>query len=165
MTNPEMERRKRQEIQPPMMTSKKPDMQQASRKRVRLKVNSKDGFNSHYIGHRTAAAIGTKTYILRSILNPGLIEYAAQSDADILEEEAVDAPSDDDDDESSSAFHHYGSIISWNTADQLGSAGVLYVILALILVSGRVMSDGAQFYSSIFNILSTLRFQWTSGQT
>lgn len=36
-----------------------------------------------------------------------------------------------------------GSIISWNMSDELGSLGILYVILALILVSGRAISEGA----------------------
>lgn len=84
-----------------------------------------------------AAAAGSKTYILRSILDPLIIDYAALTDEQILEEEAADAPDDDDDDE----LRTYGSIISWSNADQLGSIGVLYVILALILVSGRVMTD------------------------
>ncbi len=34
-----------------------------------------------------------------------------------------------------------GSIISWNTSDELGSLGILYVVLALILVSGRVIPE------------------------
>lgn len=88
-----------------------------------------------------AAAAGSKTYILRSTLDPLIIELAALTDEHILEEEAVDAPSDDDDDDMFGP-RSYGSIISWSTADQLGPIGVLYIILALILVSGRVMSDG-----------------------
>ena len=44
----------------------------------------------------------------------------------------------DDDDELPST---YGSIISWSTSDQLGALGFLYVILALILVSGRTLDD------------------------
>ncbi|KAF8882956.1 MAGE family-domain-containing protein [Infundibulicybe gibba] len=91
------------------------------------------------IKKRTAAA-GSKTYILRSVLDPIIIEHAALTDELILEEEALDAPSDDEDDE---GFGHrsYGSIISWSTADQLGTLGILYVLLSLILVNGRVMSD------------------------
>jgi hypothetical protein len=73
------------------------------------------------------------------VLDPLIIEYAALTDEQILEEEAVDAPSDDEDDDFGT--RSYGSIISWSNADQLGPAGVLYVIQALILVSGRVMSD------------------------
>ena len=57
------------------------------------------------------------------------------------EEEAADAPSDDDDDLGGNPA--YGSIISWSSADHVGPIGVLYVILALILVSGRVIGDRA----------------------
>jgi hypothetical protein len=75
-----------------------------------------------------------------------IIQIAAQTDEDILEAEAAAAPSEgeeeDDDDENAFGPRYYGSIISWNTADQLGPTGILYIILALILVSGRVMSDG-----------------------
>lgn len=69
-----------------------------------------------------------------------IIEYAALTDEQILEEEAVDVPDDDEDDD---VFGHraYGSIISWSNADQLGPIGILYVILTLILVSGRVITD------------------------
>jgi len=89
---------------------------------------------------KKAAAAGSKTYILRSVLHPLIIEYAALTDEQILEEEAADAPDDDDDDDVF-GLRTYGSIISWSNADQLGSIGVLYVVLALILVSGRVMTD------------------------
>lgn len=36
---------------------------------------------------------------------------------------------------------NYGSIISWSTADQLAALGLLHVILALILVNGRSISE------------------------
>ena len=36
-----------------------------------------------------------------------------------------------------------GSIFAWHNADQLASVGILYVVLALILVEGRVISDSA----------------------
>lgn len=77
--------------------------------------------------------------MLRSILDPIIIEHAALTDEQILEDEAADVPSDDDDDASPRS---YGSIISWSNADQLGAIGILYVVLSLILVSGRVMADG-----------------------
>ncbi|KAF7983597.1 hypothetical protein HWV62_20497 [Athelia sp. TMB] len=90
---------------------------------------------------KKAAAAGSKTYILRSVMDPFLIEYAALTDANILEEEAVDTPDSDDDDDDGLGLKTYGSIISWSQADQLGSIGVLYVILTLILVSGRVITE------------------------
>ncbi|KAJ7479783.1 hypothetical protein FB451DRAFT_1449094 [Mycena latifolia] len=75
-----------------------------------------------------------------------IIAQAALTHEAIFEAEAVDAASDDDDDDDEfggSAAH--GSIISWSSADQLGPIGILYVILALILVRGRVMSDREPF--------------------
>ncbi|KAF5375853.1 hypothetical protein D9615_008195 [Tricholomella constricta] len=91
---------------------------------------------------KKAAAVGSKTYILRSVLDPVIIEHAALTDEQILEQEAADAPSDDDDDDDDEYMpRFYGSLISWSSADQLGGIGILYTILALILVSGRVMSD------------------------
>ncbi|KAF7359315.1 MAGE domain-containing protein [Mycena sanguinolenta] len=91
---------------------------------------------------KKSAAAGSKTYILRSTLDSRIIAEAALTREEILEEEAADAPSDDDDDdENGSGASTYGSIISWSNADQVGALGVLYVILALILVSGRVMGD------------------------
>ncbi|KAJ7113007.1 MAGE family-domain-containing protein [Mycena epipterygia] len=90
---------------------------------------------------KKAAAAGSKTYILRSTLDARLIEEAALTREEILEGEAADAASDDDDDDDFGGSTTYGSILSWSTADQVGPVGILYVILALILVSGRVMGD------------------------
>lgn len=77
-------------------------------------------------------------------MHPLIIEYAALTDEQILEEEAADAP-DDDDDEDVFGIRTYGSIIAWSNTDQLGSIGVLYVVLTLILVSGRVMTDSTPY--------------------
>ncbi|KAK0471361.1 MAGE-domain-containing protein [Armillaria novae-zelandiae] len=87
----------------------------------------------------TSAAAGSKSYILRSVLNPAIIEEAAQVSEKILEEEALEEDDNDDDDER--GVRSYGSLISWSHTDQIGSLGILYIILALILVSGRVLSD------------------------
>lgn len=64
-------------------------------------------------------------------------------------------PNDEEDDEeyaqreeASRAPKNYGSILSWSKADQLGSLGVLYVILALVLSSGRVIDDGGFLFLS-----------------
>ena len=104
-----------------------------------------------------ATAIGSKTYILRSSLDPILIEHAAQTEEGIFEEESGDQsvlfPSlfnadeadyfeDDDEDDAERVPKYYGSLISWTKGDQLGAVGVLYVILALVLVNGRIMTDG-----------------------
>ena len=103
---------------------------------------------------KLATALGSKTYIVRSVLDPILIEHAAQTEEEILEEESADqallfpsqSHSDDEgdasDDDGERPAKYYGSLISWSKADQLGSLGILYVILSLVLASGRVMSDG-----------------------
>ncbi|KAF9466735.1 MAGE family-domain-containing protein [Collybia nuda] len=91
---------------------------------------------------KKAAAAGSKTYILRSVLDPIIIEHAALTDEQIYEEEHADAPSEDEDDpEDGTPVRSYGSIISWSTSDQLGPTAILYTILSLILVSGRAMTD------------------------
>ena len=69
-----------------------------------------------------------------------IIEQAALSDERLLEEEIAEGPDDDDDDDMP---RNYGSIIAWSTADQLAALGLLHVILALILVNGRVISECA----------------------
>jgi hypothetical protein len=100
---------------------------------------------------------------LRSTLDAKLIEVANKADAGIIEEEAMlnfatgdffggDGNSgtgaamfsDDDGEWDDGAELHprtYGSILSWGQNDQLGALGVLYVILALILVNGKVMQE------------------------
>jgi melanoma-associated antigen len=108
-----------------------------------------------------ASAVGSKTYILRSSLDPILIEHVAQTEADVFEEESGDQsilfPSlfnadeadyfeDDDEDDAERVPKYYGSLISWTKGDQLGAVGVLYVILALVLVNGRIMTDGEWWF-------------------
>lgn len=83
------------------------------------------------------ATSGSKSYILRSILDPTILDYAALTDQELYEREIEDLPDGADD----AALVTYGSIISWSDSDQLGSLGILYVVLALILVSGRVIAD------------------------
>ena len=88
-------------------------------------------------------------------MDPILIEHAAQTEADIFEEESGDQtvlfPSlfnndeadfeEDDEDDAERVPKYYGSLISWTKGDQLGAIGVLYVILSLVLVNGRIMTD------------------------
>ncbi|KAG6331955.1 hypothetical protein ID866_7133 [Astraeus odoratus] len=88
---------------------------------------------------KRAAAVGSRTYILRSVLDPVIIERAAMADERLLEEQVADSPDSDDDDDETPRL--YGTIISWSTSDQLAALGILHVILALILVNGRAMSD------------------------
>lgn len=67
----------------------------------------------------------------------------------------ADTPSDDDDDDDMLGSRSYGTIISWSKCDQLSPIGILYVILALILVSGRVMSDSTYSLACLTYILLT----------
>ncbi len=91
-----------------------------------------------------AASTNTKTFILRSVLHPSLIEIAASPDDDILRVDQADHTEDDDGDEGSSRCT--GALLAWQNSDQLGSVGVLYVILALILVNGKTISDSMWFW-------------------
>ena len=85
-------------------------------------------------------------------MDPILVEHAAQTEANIFEEEAGDQsllfPSlddadieDDEEDDAERVPKYYGSLISWTKGDQLGAVGVLYVILAIVSVNGRIMLD------------------------
>ncbi|KAF7314545.1 MAGE domain-containing protein [Mycena kentingensis (nom. inval.)] len=97
-----------------------------------------DGRNAAGVKKKASAA-GSKTYILRSTLSPELIAAMATTHEDILEVEAEDDPSEDEDDDYS--VKNYGNMLAWSKADQLAPLGILYVILALILVSGRTIGD------------------------
>ena len=91
-----------------------------------------------------AASSGTKMYILRSALDPALIQQACTPDAEIREMEQNENKDENEEfaeDDNLISTRSTGSIIAWHNADQLPSIGILYVILALILVEGRVISD------------------------
>ena len=114
----------------------------ASRKRVRrLFLFPQPPLSRSNYPSTPATAAGSKTYILRSTLDATIIEQAASSDERLLEEELADGPDNDDDDDDMP--HNYGSIIAWSTADQLAALGLLHIILALILVNGRAISECA----------------------
>jgi len=80
---------------------------------------------------------GSETYILRPTLDPALIERAAQTNKRIFEVEAANAPDEVDGTEPGARI--YGSLIAWNSSAQLAALVNLYVILTLILVSGKDM--------------------------
>lgn len=121
-------------------------------------LKKKGSFKVHY--HRLyagalileilAASAGAKTYILRSTLDPAIIEATAATDEQILEDEILEIPEDEEDE----APKTFGSILSWSSADELGPLGILYVLLALILVSGGALGDSAVFYLLFDSILS-----------
>jgi len=100
-------------------------------------------------------------------LGPLIIEHAAQTLPKVLEEEGGDQgtlfPSTLEDDEDEDGEEDgdrppkfYGSLISWSRADQLGSIGILYVILALVLANNRVMSDGKVSFRPLLPHMSTI---------
>ncbi|RPD58316.1 MAGE-domain-containing protein [Lentinus tigrinus ALCF2SS1-7] len=93
---------------------------------------------------KKSTSSGTKSYILRSCLDPALIELACSPDADIREleqNENRDENQEFAEDDNPIGTRSTGSILAWHNTDQLASIGILYVILALILVEGRVISD------------------------
>jgi hypothetical protein len=71
-------------------------------------------------------------YIVRSTLDPSLIKLACIPDHDISNQEKEDGIPED---------LVSGSIISWQTADQIASYGILFVILSLILVHSKTIPD------------------------
>ncbi|KAI0667533.1 MAGE family-domain-containing protein [Trametes maxima] len=93
---------------------------------------------------RKSASTGTKNYILRSTLDAALIEKACTPDPEIRELEQGENPDANEEfaeDDNPVGTRSTGSLFAWHTADELASAGVLYVVLALILVEGKVISD------------------------
>ncbi|KAI0764243.1 MAGE family-domain-containing protein [Trametes elegans] len=93
---------------------------------------------------KKVTSTGMKQYILRSTLDPLLIEKACSPDAEIREleqAENLDANEEFAQDDNPVGTRSTGSIFAWHHADQLASVGILYTILALILVEGRVIND------------------------
>ena len=75
----------------------------------------------------------TKQYIVRSILEPELIQLACMQDREIREQE--------DEDLAIENARPSGSILAWETSDQVPAYGILYVILSLILVNGKTLPE------------------------
>ncbi|KIJ53414.1 hypothetical protein M422DRAFT_202312 [Sphaerobolus stellatus SS14] len=86
------------------------------------------------------ATTASKQYILRSVLDDAIIEAASVWDAEIesAEKKEISTFYPDDDDRQPE-----GTLIAWRQGgnDHLAQAGILHVILALILVNGRVLND------------------------
>ena len=98
--------------------------------------------------------------MLRSTLRSSLITAASLPHADLLEEESGDLPGssssssasgDEDDDDLDDDLdtdpsadrppRSHGTILSWSHTDHPGPLGILYTLLALILVHGRSLTD------------------------
>lgn len=97
-----------------------------------------------------AAASTSKSYILRSTLASELIENAAREDDSLREKESLV----DEEEEDENAPQTFGTILSWCTTDQIGGLGLLYVILALILVSGHVLSDRKTLSADVYHAVA-----------
>lgn len=87
-----------------------------------------------------ASTAGTKQFILRSTLDPELIERATLPDPEILQLENEEG--EEEEETGGVSTRSTGSIFAWQKSDQLASLGVLYTVLALILVNGRSIPDG-----------------------
>ena len=100
----------------------------------------------------TATSSGAKSYILRSTLHDSILEQAIEVFEDLHEAELQDAPEGDDD-----MPQPAGTILSWNTSDQLNGLGILYIVLSLILVSNHNLKDG-KWFSACNNFLHGSHF-------
>ena len=110
----------------------------------------------------TGGGGGSKTYILRSLQDPALIALASAPDRELRRLEAARAEPaheeenaalyDDEDGEDGSAT---GAILAWGSSDEVASIGILYLILAFILVEGRVIRDRTSPLSPFFFLSET----------
>ncbi|KAF8509864.1 hypothetical protein BU17DRAFT_55814, partial [Hysterangium stoloniferum] len=87
-----------------------------------------------------AAVVSSKQYVLRSILDPIIIEAVSVHDDEIEEAEKKEIAEWFPQDESRQPE---GTLVAWRDGgdDQLTMAGILHVLLAIILVNGRVLTD------------------------
>jgi hypothetical protein len=99
------------------------------------------------------AAGGTKSYILRSVLDSELIEAANASHADINREENA-VRQDDDGDFTEDNVPKEDTILAWGRSDHIGSVGFLAVVLALILVNNKELEDSERSFLSTAAYLS-----------
>ena len=90
---------------------------------------------------------GSKTYILRSFLDPALIALTNAPDRELRWLEAARAEPahedftalyDDEDGEDGSAT---GTIFTWGLSNEVTSISILSLVLAFILVEGHVIRD------------------------
>jgi hypothetical protein len=97
----------------------------------------------------------TNQYILRSTLDAKIVSAAATvvSSDEEDEDEGDHAPKGRDAAELREWQRDEGAVLEWKKADQRALMGILHVILALILVNGRVLGDGKHIYIFFFSFL------------
>lgn len=111
-------------------------------------VDTKKGKKPTAAGKRAPGG-GAKAYIIRSLLDPALIALANAPDRELCRLEAARAePAHEDfaalyggDEDEDDSTRSTGAILAWDRSDEVASVGVLYLILAFILVEGRVIRD------------------------
>jgi melanoma-associated antigen len=93
-----------------------------------------------------ATTVSSKQYILRSTLDSTIIEAASVFDIEIEDAEKAELALWQPNSEECRPEY---TLLTWRhgSADQLGMAGILHVILALILVNGRVLTDSKRLVS------------------
>ncbi|KZW03177.1 MAGE-domain-containing protein [Exidia glandulosa HHB12029] len=95
---------------------------------------------------------GSKQYVLRSVLEPELVALAAAPDRELAGIEGAERAEEEGREENE--LPPDGSILALTDRDPLGAhaLGVLHVVLALILVSGRLINE-----VQLRNLLKKLR--------
>jgi hypothetical protein len=90
----------------------------------------------------------SRTYILRSVLPAKAIAAMATPSA------TLSAPVNNvNDNVDGQAFDSEGVMLDWKrSSSELGSMGLLFFILSLVLISGRSITDGESFALCIFCI-------------
>ncbi len=93
---------------------------------------------------------GPKVWMVRSTLDADIIAAANAPDAEILskERDRLPNPSNHPLKNADEPFlQSDGSVFAWCASDQLGSMGLLGVVLSLILVNGKELTDRTCFLS------------------
>ena len=91
----------------------------------------------------------SKTYILRNILDSELVKLATTPDNALLTAEIAEVQ------DATARSRINGTLLSWKSQEEIHLLGILQLILSLILVSGRSMTDGRYHLHFISCILLT----------
>lgn len=107
---------------------------------------------THHIVLRSAVQVDgpVRSYMLRSLLDPRLIALAVEPQPELAQEANLSADSENDDEiEVSENRRPSGALIDLRLADEVGLMGLLYTILALLLVNGRRLPNGERYSLSL----------------